>query len=319
MKSDSSVSRRDMLLAAGAATVGSILRPSSVFAERATSKPPPFRCGLNMSTIRGQKPSLGQEIDIAGKAGYDSIEPWLGKIHKYVEKGGSLKDIRKRIEDNGLTVESAIGFAQWAVDDEEKRKRGFENAKRDMDVLSQIGAVRIAAPPAGATRPPALDLMKVGERYAELLKVGEDIGVIPQVEIWGGTATLGHWSQAAFVAVASGHPKACMLGDVYHLFRGGSDFDSLLLFSAQALQTFHFNDYPADPPRQEMRDHHRVYPGDGVAPIKKILQNFRATGASPVLSLELFNRDYWKQDVNEVAKTGLMKMKKAVAEAMSNE
>ncbi|MDP7130057.1 MAG: sugar phosphate isomerase/epimerase, partial [Planctomycetota bacterium] len=74
-----------------------------------------------------------------------------------------------------------------------------------------------------------------------------------------------------------------------------------------------------DPPRQEMRDHHRVYPGDGVAPIKKILQNFRATGASPVLSLELFNRDYWKQDVNEVAKTGLMKMKKAVAEAMSNE
>ena len=161
--------------------------------------------------------------------------------------------------------------------------------------------------------------MKVGERYAELLKVGEDIGVIPQVEIWGGTATLGHWSQAAFVAVASGHPKACMLGDVYHLFRGGSDFDSLLLFSAQALQTFHFNDYPADPPRQEMRDHHRVYPGDGVAPIKKILQNFRATGASPVLSLELFNRDYWKQDVNEVAKTGLMKMKKAVAEAMSNE
>jgi hypothetical protein len=38
-----------------------------------------------------------------------------------------------------------------------------------------------------------------------------------------------------------------------------------------------------------------------------------------VLSLELFNRDYWKQDVNEVAKTGLMKMKKAVAEAMSSE
>jgi len=269
-----------------------------------------------MSTIRGQNPSLEQEIDIAGKAGYDAIEPWLGKIHKYVQGGGNLKDIKKRITDNGLTVESAIGFAQWAVDDEARRKQGFENAKKDMDVLAQIGAVRIAAPPAGATRPPALDLMKVGERYAELLKVGEDIGVIPQVEIWGGTATLGHWSQAAFVAVASGHPKACMLGDVYHLFRGGSDFDSLLLFSAQALQHFHFNDYPAAPPREEMRDEHRVYPGDGVAPIKQILQNFRTVGASPVLSLELFNKEYWKQDMNEVAKTGLMKMKKAVADVI---
>jgi hypothetical protein len=29
------------------------------------------------------------------------------------------------------------------------------------------------------------------------------------------------------------------------------------------------------------------------------------------LSLELFNREYWKQDPNEVAKTGLAKMKAA--------
>jgi hypothetical protein len=31
--------------------------------------------------------------------------------------------------------------------------------------------------------------------------------------------------------------------------------------------------------------------------------------------LELFNRDYWKQDALEVAKTGLSKMKACVAAA----
>jgi len=35
-----------------------------------------------------------------------------------------------------------------------------------------------------------------------------------------------------------------------------------------------------------------------------------------VLSLELFNPNYWKQDALEVAKIGLAKMKEAVAKAI---
>jgi len=36
-----------------------------------------------------------------------------------------------------------------------------------------------------------------------------------------------------------------------------------------------------------------------------------------VLSLELFNRDYWQQDALLVATTGLQKMKRLVAEVMA--
>ena len=34
------------------------------------------------------------------------------------------------------------------------------------------------------------------------------------------------------------------------------------------------NDYPADPPRETIRDEHRVYPGDGIAPLTKLFKNF---------------------------------------------
>jgi hypothetical protein len=37
-------------------------------------------------------------------------------------------------------------------------------------------------------------------------------------------------------------------------------------------------------------------------------------GGNKVLSLELFNQDYWKQDALTVAKTGLEKMRKLVNE-----
>jgi sugar phosphate isomerase/epimerase len=73
------------------------------------------------------------------------------------------------------------------------------------------------------------------------------------------------------------------------------------------------NDYPAEPPRDEIADAHRVYPGDGVAPLAGLLRDLRAAGFRGALSLELFNREYWKQDPLTVAKTGLERMRAAVA------
>ena len=78
------------------------------------------------------------------------------------------------------------------------------------------------------------------------------------------------------------------------------------------MQVFHLNDYPASPPRSQITDAHRVYPGDGVAPLKTMLRDLRKLGFQGVLSLELFNRDYWKQDALQVAHTGLEKMKAVV-------
>jgi hypothetical protein len=46
------------------------------------------------------------------------------------------------------------------------------------------------------------------------------------------------------------------------------------------------------------------------------LQTLCLIGFKGALSLELFNRDYWKQPVADVAQTGLAKMKSAVARAI---
>jgi len=82
------------------------------------------------------------------------------------------------------------------------------------------------------------------------------------------------------------------------------------------MQVFHLNDYPADPPRETITDRDRVYPGDGIAPLTQILRDLHANGSQPVLSLELFNPTYWKQDPLEVAKIGLAKMKVVVNKAL---
>ncbi len=270
-----------------------------------------FRYGLNTSTIQGQKLSLVEEIEIAAQAGYQAIEPWINEIERYVEGGGSLPDLKRRIEDHGLTVEGAIGFAEWIVDDDARRARGFEVARRDMEMVAQIGGKRIAAPAMGATEIQGFDLFRIAERYRALLELGEQTGVAPILEVWGFSKTLTRLSETTFVAQETGHAHATILADVYHLYKGGSPVEGLALLNPAVLPVLHMNDYPALP-RETIGDADRVYPGDGVAPMTQIFSMLHKIGFNGVLSVELFNRDYWQQDALTVAKTALAKTRAVV-------
>jgi len=311
-------SRRGFLAATAAvvAASGTGTPTAATAAQPASTAGAQVRYGLNTSTIRGQKLSVPDQVDLAAKAGYDALEPWIGDLRQFEQSGGNLSDLKKRIADHGLKVASAIGFAEWIVNDDQRRRAGLEQARRDMDLVAKIGGTHIAAPPAGATKETNVNLLHAAERYRALLQVGADLGVIPQVEVWGHSTTLNKLGECVLVAAESGHPQACVLLDVYHLYKGGSDFSGLRLLSGAAMNCFHMNDYPASPPRETIRDADRVYPGDGIAPLDKLLRDLLLTGFHGTLSLELFNPEYWKQDALTVAKTGLAKMKEAVARAL---
>jgi sugar phosphate isomerase/epimerase len=297
-----------MLAATTTTTLGLLSAGRATWADDAPKGT--FRYSLNTSTISGQKLTLLQEIEIAAKAGYDGIEPWVRELDGYVKGGGNLKDLAKMLADKHLFVANAIGFFEWIVDDEARRTKGLAEATRLMDMLAQFGCKHIAAPPCGADRAP-IPTEKAAERYGALLDLGAKSGVAPMMEVWGRSKTLGRLEDAAAVCVACGKPQACMLLDVFHLYRGGSDFAAIKTLKRAMLPGFHLNDYPAAPTPAALDDSARVYPGDGVAPLAQLIKDLRAIGFDGYLSLELFNREYWKLDALTVAKTGLEKMKKA--------
>ncbi|REK12901.1 MAG: sugar phosphate isomerase/epimerase [Planctomycetota bacterium] len=308
--------RRQMLNTSIAAGSAALLAPATALG--ASDGPPdePFGYCLNTSTIRGQKLPLVAELEIAARAGFKGVEPWVAEIDQYTRDGGTLPDLRKRIADLGLSVESVIGFAQWIVDDDAKRAAGMEEAKRVMDMTAQIGGTRLAAPPAGLSDQDDPDLETTARRYRALLELGREQGVVPQLEVWGFSRKLSKLSEAAYVAVAAGHPDSCILADSYHLYKGGSNYESLAIIAGSAMHVFHINDYPADPPREEITDAHRVFPGDGVAPLDTLFRTLRDSGFRGMLSLEVFNREYWNQDALYVARDGYEKTREAVQKAL---
>ena len=323
----SDLSRRDFFLTSAAvvAATGAVAtRNTAVAAEGGSGEGDPFRYCLNTSTIskcqyQGKLVDVVAEVEIAAKAGYTGIEPWIRGLDAFVKNGGVLSDLRKRIADAGLTVESAIGFAAFLHEDEAERKKGLEEAKRCMGMVREIGGERLAAPPVGVTDKTGLDLLQLSERYRALCEVGQTEGVYPQLELWGFSKTLSRMGEAAFVGIEAAHPRACFLLDIYHIYKGGSAFEGLNMFAGRRMYNFHVNDYPADPPRDKINDAARVYCGDGIAPLGDIFRTLRDGGYRGPLSLELFNPNYWKQDGLEVAQTGLEKTKAAVAKALAQQ
>ena len=303
--------RRDAVRALGLAT-GIAMTPTVAFSQE--KKPAgKFKFCLNTSTINSRRHGLQKLVETAAKAGYDSVELWVQDVKEFKEKGNSMKAMKKLLQDSHVTVEDAIGFAPWMVEDEQQRKKGFDQMRQEMELMAELDCRRIAAPAAGVKTDAPLDLFKVGERYKQLLDLGRQTGVMPLLEFWGSSPVFHHFGQALMAAAAANDPDVRILPDVYHLFRGGSGFDCLKMVNGKIIDVIHMNDFVSTIPREEQKDKDRVYPGDGVAPLKQILTDLANMGGTKVLSLELFNPEYWKNDDLTVAKTGLEKMRKVVA------
>lgn len=265
-----------------------------------------FKTALNTSTLRPFDLDVKEQIEVCVRSGYQGIELWVRDLNEYLNNGGRLDELRRYIEDAGIEVINGVAFFKWTDADKDVRREGFEQAKKEMELLAAIGCRAVAAPPTGNVDGVSLDEMATN--FERLVRIGREIGVEPYLEIWGHTRKLSKLSHAVYIMLESGVIDAKMLVDIYHLYKGGSSFDGIRFLNGNSIGLVHINDYPAYPPRDKIADKDRVFPGDGVAPIGEFLKYLIEIGYEGYLSLELFIQDYGDKDPYWVARYGREKI-----------
>lgn len=187
-----------------------------------------------------------------------------------------------------------------------------------MDKVAQIGGTTIAVPPGNnRAAAAAVTLDNAAVYYRDALEMGQKMGVHPLLELWGTHPLLGPLKNGIYATVAAGRPDACLLLDVFHIYKSGTPFTSLKQINGGALHVIHINDYPAAASPSMLNDGNRVYPGDGVAPFPQILRDLRDNGFRGYFSLELFNKEYWATSADDNLKTGLEKIRAVVKQALA--
>ena len=266
---------------------------------------------LNTSTIRQAK--LLDKIRIAGECGYDAIELWNDEMDEYIRSGGKMSDIAKALSDYNLSVPSVIAIHNWMTTSGDEYRKAIDEAKRRMEQAAEVGAKHIVATPPVRSEVP-FDPSAAAERYLQLLELGRGIGVLPAVEFLGFSEVVSKVGQAWDIVKLSKASDGSIVLDTFHLYRGGSSLEDVPDLTGQFIAIFHFNDVPAEIPREKLTDADRIYPGDGILPLRQTVEEVMKRGYSGAISLELFNRALWEKDPMEVARIGLEKMK-AIVEA----
>jgi sugar phosphate isomerase/epimerase len=271
----------------------------------------PWPICLDTATIRPA--SLTDKVKIAAKAGFDAIEPWDGELSEYEKNGGNLKDLGKQIKDLGLFVPSVIGLWNALPPTKELFDASLKDTRRRMRMASDIGAQHIQTIP--NTVGEDFDRKWVADRYRDIIEIGlKEYNILPALVFvkFFPLKTLG---QAVGIALDANHPKAMVIPDVYHMYISEGGFEGIKLMKGDAFAIFQFNDAPSTPALAQLEDKHRVYPGDGILPLTSILKDLKGTGFKGCVSLEMYNPDYWKQDLQNVAETGLRKTLEVIQKA----
>lgn len=271
------------------------------------------RIGFNLSTIREFQLPLLKELEIVHQGGFRSVELWIDKVRKYLAEGGSIQELNKFLIDHDLKVENMIGFVCWIHPNEKERQKGLDLMKSDMELTAALGGRCIAACAAGARNLVPENIDFLAQCYRDVCRIGLSLGVRPLLELWGSSQLFSRLPVVLAVASGAEMDNAGLLLDAYHLYRGGNSFSGLKLIAGSAMPVFHLNDYPGFPSREELKDKDRIFPGDGICPLKEILTDLFKNGFNGVFSLELFNKDYSRtMSPEEIVRTGYQKMKTAV-------
>ncbi|MGK6352865.1 sugar phosphate isomerase/epimerase family protein [Parapedobacter sp. DT-150] len=271
----------------------------------------PWPICLDTATIRPA--SLREKVQIAAKAGYDAIEPWDSELEEFEAKGGNLKELGKEIKDLGLFVPSIIGLWNALPPTPELFEASLTDTRRRMQMAADIGSQHIQTIPNTVGDP--YDQKWVAARYRDIIELGKNDYNLEAALVFVKYFPLKTLGQAVAVALDADHPGALVIPDTYHMYISEGGFNGLSLINGKSIAIFQFSDAPASPAIGQLDDSHRVYPGDGILPLVKVLQDLKAIGFDKCVSLELYNPGYWKQDLQQVAETGLQKTLAVIREA----
>ena len=257
--------------------------------------------GLNGATTMSAV--LATDIKVASLAGFDCLEIWAEKLRKFLttENIESLNDL---FRNNKILPVSINSLENITFQDENK----FTKIRKECERLCKIAAVlkcqNIVVVPS-----PNLSGFSKEETKNEAVKVLRELSEIAQryqirlaFEFLGfKECSVNTLANCLEIVEEVGEKNIGLVLDTFHFFVGGSSLATLEQMDKEKLFIFHIND-AQDLPRDQLKDANRLLPGEGIIPLDQILERLKKIGYNGIISVELFNPEYWRWEPEELAK-----------------
>jgi sugar phosphate isomerase/epimerase len=177
---------------------------------------------------------------------------------------------------------------------------GLETWKRRCEQFAEIGLQKIYCPSITNRRVTEDDMKATPAAIREAGDIAKQFNLTSMIEFARTSTHLASLPTALRMIREANHPNVRMLLDFFHFWSGTSKFEDLDMLRPGEVQHVHFQDI-LDTPREIIDNNGRVIPGDGMAPVVKILQKLKERQYSGPVSVELFLARLVQGDAQAVA------------------
>jgi len=226
-----------------------------------------------------------------------SLEGWARAGIRYVELNDGLLDrfletdtlggARQLLTDLGLTPVSAAAALQDIWIPGPARAQSLETWRRRCEQFAALGLERIYAPSLTNREITAEDFAATPDCIREVGEITRGHGLEAMIEFTRTSTHLSTLTSALQNIRAAAHPNVRPMLDFFHFWSGLGKFEDLDLIQPGELAHAHFQDV-LDAPRELTDNNYRLIPGDGIAPVVRIIQKLREKRYEGALSVELF-------------------------------
>ena len=233
------------------------------------------------------------------RAGIRAVEPALVKVREFSQKE-SAGSAKRLLDDLGLKAASSsnqVGLPEPG----DARARSLDDLKWKVELAQAIGADRMVAPSTGTGTYTADDYKRGADNLREAGEIAKPFGVMLMLEFTRTSRFAGCLPTALKLVREANHPNVRVMMDAYHFWGGTSKFEDLELLRDGELHHLHFEDIPADPPREIQGQPDRQFPGEGIAPLRRIVELLKRKGYAGAASLEMFSPAIQAMDPYQVA------------------
>lgn len=237
------------------------------------------------------------------RAGIVAVEPDLVKAQEF-EVANGAGSARKLIDDLGQRAYSSTN--QLFLEEEgERRVQAIESLKWKVELAQSLGANRLVIPSAASAPHVYADYAGVYANLHEAAEIAKPYNIALMLEFTRNSRLINNLRTSLDIVRSVNHPNLKFMLDVYHLWSGPSKFEDLDYINPGEIHHVHFADTPRLPPLEVAEQKDRAFPGEGLAPMQRILNKLVEKGYKGPLSLELFDPVVRTTDPQLIAAKGL--------------
>jgi 2-keto-myo-inositol isomerase len=238
------------------------------------------------------------DIKAYATAGFKGMEVWLEKVDKIAGKH-PVKEIASLLKDNGVAATGGCAAFGLMLGEGEEKKKALSELKRKLDICATLGAPVIIIPSDSGSITPE-NFERSVKNLSEAGEVAAKYDIQLALEFIKGSPLLGCLATTNDMVRKIDRENVGVLFDTFHFYVGISKIADIRNMPEGKLFFVHINDC-IDIPRETMQDCHRTYIGNGIFPVKEMVDEINATGYDGWFSFEIFDQAEWKEDPFKVA------------------